>query len=81
MKYSDENYNIIRIEIEFDTDACELSANQIEQFEKALSPLREPLKDFPAAALYITVQYMPPSHDNRVKVVRNDENCLSDPRM
>ncbi|MEZ6097733.1 MAG: hypothetical protein R3E01_02055 [Pirellulaceae bacterium] len=66
MKYSDQSYNI---RIELDTENCELSAAQIKQLEDALSPLREPVKDFPVADLYITIQYMPPSHDYRIKTV------------
>jgi len=66
MKYSDRSYNL---RIELDTENCELSATQIEDLEEALSPLRDPVKEFPVADLYITIQYNPPSHDYRVKAV------------
>lgn len=66
MKYSDQSYNL---RIEVDTENCELNAAQIEDLEAALSPLRGPIKEFPVANLYITIQYKPPSHDYRVKVV------------
>lgn len=64
MQYSDQSYNL---RIELDTENCELSGGQIEQLERALSPLREPVKNFPVAALYITIEFKPPSHDYRVK--------------
>lgn len=66
MKYSDESYNL---RIELDTEGCELSAAQIEKMEQMLSPLREPVKDFPVTNLYVTIEYKPHSHDYRVKAV------------
>lgn len=66
MKYSDQSYNL---RIELDTQNCELSPGQLEALESALSPLREPIKEFPVTDLYVTIQYKPPSHDYRVKAV------------
>jgi len=66
MKYSDQSYNV---RIDLDTENCELGADQIAHLESALSPLREPVRNFPTVDLYITIQYKPPSHDYRVKAV------------
>lgn len=66
MKYSDQSYNL---RIELDTENCELTPAQIEKLEECLSPLRDLVKNFPVADLYITIQYNPPSHDYRVKAV------------
>lgn len=66
MKFADESYNL---RIELDTENCELSPGEIKDLEEALSPLREPVKSFPVTDLYITIQFKPPSHDYRVKVV------------
>jgi ribosome-associated translation inhibitor RaiA len=65
-KYSDESHNI---RIELDTENCELSPGEIAKLERALSPLREPVKDFPVTDLYVTIQYKPPSHDFCIKTV------------
>ncbi|REK09062.1 MAG: hypothetical protein DWQ37_19590 [Planctomycetota bacterium] len=66
MRYSDQSYNI---RIELDTENCELSPTEIARLEDALDPLRDPVKNFPVADLYVTIQFKPPSHDYRVKVV------------
>jgi ribosome-associated translation inhibitor RaiA len=66
MKYSDQSYNL---RIELDTENCDLNAGEIADLEDALAPLRELVQDFPVSDLYITIQFKPPSHDYRVKVV------------
>lgn len=66
MKYSDQSYNI---RIELDTENCELSADEIRELEQTLSPLREPVKTFPVADLYVTIEYEAPSDSYRVKTV------------
>lgn len=66
MKYSDKSYSM---RIELDTENCELTEAQITHLEDTLSPLREPVRDFPVADLYVTIEWHTPSHEYRVKVV------------
>lgn len=66
MTFSDQSYNL---RIELDTKNCELSASEVEQLERALNPLREPVKKFPVSNLYVTVEFYPRSHDYRVQTV------------
>lgn len=65
MKYSNQSYNI---RIDLDTQNCELSAAEITQVEESLSPLRELVKDFPVADLYVNIEYKLRSHEYRLKV-------------
>lgn len=66
MVFSDQSYNL---RIELDTKNCVLSANEIENLERALNPLREPVKKFPVSSLYVTIEFYPRSHDYRVQAV------------
>lgn len=66
MKYSDQSYNL---RINLDTENCELASSEIKHLEESLSRLRGPVKDFPLADLYITIEFKPPSLDYRVKAV------------
>lgn len=66
MKYSDESYDL---RIELDTENFEISPDEIEDLERALDPLRELVKKFPVANLYITIQFYPRSNNYRVKTV------------
>lgn len=63
MPFSDTSYNL---RIELDTKGCELSAAEIEHFERALRPLRNPVEKFPVSDLYITVIFQPRSNAYRV---------------
>ena len=64
MTFSDETYDL---RIELDTKHCELSADEIERLERALQPLRKPVKKFPVANLYVTIEFYERSNDYRVK--------------
>lgn len=55
------------LRIELDTENCELSAGQIEQLERALSPLRKPVAEFPVRDLYVTVRCFPRTNLYQVK--------------
>lgn len=65
MPFSDTSYNL---RIELDTKNCELSATEIQRFEQALRPLRNPVEKFPVSDLYITVIFQPRSNAYRVSV-------------
>lgn len=65
-QYSDETYNL---RIELDTKNCDLSPGEIEQLEEAISLLREPVKEFPVAELFLTIARQPRSQDYRIKAV------------
>ncbi len=52
MQFSDNSHNL---RIELDTKNCRLSQPELEKMERALDPLRDPVRDFPVSDLYITV--------------------------
>lgn len=63
--YSDESYDL---RIDLDTENCDLSEGEINQLEQKLNPLREPLRKFPVAVLYINIRFHSHSHTYRVKL-------------
>ncbi len=65
-QYSDETYNL---RIELDTKNCDLSPEEIERLEEAISLLREPVKQFPVAELFLTITHQPRSQEYRIKAV------------
>jgi len=54
MKFSDKSHNL---RIELDTKNSGFSPPELEKMEKALDPLRDPVRNFPVSDLYITVAY------------------------
>lgn len=64
MKFPDDSYHL---RVALNTENCELSDAEMEDIEAALVPLREPVKDFPVADLYITIIFQPRSKDYHVK--------------
>jgi len=64
MNFPDTTYNL---RIELDTHECDLTPDQIRQFEAALEPLRSPMEKFPVSDLYITVSYQERNGVYRVK--------------
>jgi ribosome-associated translation inhibitor RaiA len=64
MPFSDESQNL---RIELDIKNCRFSPAELEKMERALDPLREPVRDFPVSDLYVTVAYHPRSLDFHVR--------------
>lgn len=65
MRFADESYNL---RIELDTKNCTLSRGALEQMEKALAPLREPVRTFPVSDFYITIVHHLTPKDYHVRV-------------
>jgi ribosome-associated translation inhibitor RaiA len=55
------------LRIDLDTKQCELSADEIQRFERGLAPLRKPVANFPVCDLHITVSRRPRSSTFHVK--------------
>jgi ribosome-associated translation inhibitor RaiA len=65
MTFSDE---IDHLRINLDTKNCQLSAAEIGKLESGLAPLRRPVRQFPVADLYITIDHHARSNDYHVKL-------------
>jgi hypothetical protein len=65
MRFSDQSYNL---RVELNTQGCELSAMEIQRFERALDPLRDLVRKFPISDLNVGIEFYPRSNTYGAKL-------------